>query len=272
MGRRPAREPGAIGELRYYGWNGLTMPWFGLHDEKSAIMAIVPYDGSVGVQWVANYNRNAEIVAREHRPSKDPRILALTPVWDLEATTPETRVNYHVLPGGNHVSMAKRYRRIAEANGLLVTLKEKARQNPDVNKLAGAIYTTTLQEATVSREGVPYLRLLVLGAYRVVNSLVTVRGLAVPAPEETHTGLGNDGSADTREASQIAICNRKGKPMKPLRTCTLLMCIGPLLLTEIGRARAAARTVRTAQATSDPSAGRVPGLGLRETGLHAQSG
>ncbi len=132
---------GAIGELRYYGWNDLTMPWFGIHDDRSAILAVVPYDGSVGVQWTANHNRNEETIARQHRPSTDPRILALTPVWDLPATTPETRVDYHLIPGGDHVAMAKRYRGIAEANGLLVTLEEKARQNPDVRKLAGAIYT-----------------------------------------------------------------------------------------------------------------------------------
>lgn len=130
----------AIGELRYYGWNGLTMPWFGIHDDKSAIMTVVPYDGSVGVQWVANSNRNQQIIDREHRPTDDPRILALTPVWHLAKTTPETAVICHVLPGGNHVTMAKRYRRIADENGLLVTLEEKARKNPDVNKLAGALY------------------------------------------------------------------------------------------------------------------------------------
>jgi hypothetical protein len=127
---------GAQGELRYYNWHGLVMPWFGTHDGRSAVMAVVPYDGSIGVQWIANYN-NAELIAqREFRRSPYPRILSLTPVWH-----PDTRLDYHVLPGGNHVTMAKRYRQIAKRRGLFVSLEEKAKKNPDVAKLKGAVYT-----------------------------------------------------------------------------------------------------------------------------------
>ncbi len=116
------------------------MPWFGTHDERSAVMAVVPYDGSIGMQWIANYNNFQEVARREFRLSDYPRIVALTPVWDLGRTTPKTRLVYHVLPGGDHVTMAKCYRRIARKNGLLVSLEEKARKNPDVRKLKGAMY------------------------------------------------------------------------------------------------------------------------------------
>lgn len=132
---------GAMGELRYYNWDGLVMPWFGVHDDKSAVMAVVPYDGSVGMQWIANYNHYQEEANRQHRRSTYPRILTLTPVWHLASHKPETALTYHVLPGGSHVTMAKRYRQIAAANGLHVSLSEKAKRNPDVNKLKGALYT-----------------------------------------------------------------------------------------------------------------------------------
>ena len=130
----------ATGELRYYDWHGLTMPWFGTHDEKSAAMAVVPYDGSVRMRWIANYN-NAAVIARNHfRRSDYARIVSLIPVWDLNKITSETRVQYRILPGGDHVTMAKHYRAIAKKNGLWVSLKEKARANPDVEKLRGALY------------------------------------------------------------------------------------------------------------------------------------
>ncbi len=130
----------ATGELEYYEWDGLVMPWFGTHDARSAAMAIIPYDGSVRMRWIANYN-NATVIARNHaRRSTYDRIVSLIPVWDLTAVTPETTVQYQILPGGNHVSMAKHYREIAKKNGLWVPLKDKARANSDVERLKGALY------------------------------------------------------------------------------------------------------------------------------------
>ena len=130
----------ATGELRYYEWDGLTMPWFGTHDDRSAVMAIIPYDGSVRMRWIANYN-NSAVIARNHfRRSDFPRIVSLVPIWDLSEITPETTLEYQVLPGGNHVSMAKHYRKIAKQNGLWVSLEKKAEANADVEKLKGALY------------------------------------------------------------------------------------------------------------------------------------
>ncbi|MFZ5833338.1 MAG: hypothetical protein ACOY3P_24880 [Planctomycetota bacterium] len=131
---------GATGELSYYGWHGLVMPWFGTHDQRSAAMAIVPYDGSVRMRWVANYNNAAVIERQQFRRSPYPRVVSLTPVWELKAITPETTVEYEILPGGDHVAMAKHYRKIAKEKGLLVSLREKAKANPNVEKLKGALY------------------------------------------------------------------------------------------------------------------------------------
>lgn len=133
-------SPAATGELAYYDWGGLVMPWFGTHDERSAAMAMIPYDGSVKMRWIANYN-NADIIARQHfRRSSFDRILTLVPIWNLNRITPETTVEYRILPGGNHVSMAKEYRARAKEKGYWVSLKEKAKANPDVDKLRGALY------------------------------------------------------------------------------------------------------------------------------------
>jgi hypothetical protein len=130
----------ATGELRYNQWDGLMMPWFGTHDRRSAAMAIIPYDGSVRMRWIANYN-NADVIARKHfRRSDYARIVSLTPIWDLNTITPKTTLEYRILPGGDHVTMAKHYRKIAKNEGLWVSLREKARKNADVEKLKGALY------------------------------------------------------------------------------------------------------------------------------------
>jgi hypothetical protein len=131
----------AVGELEYYGWHGLTMRWFGTCDDKSAALAVIPEDGSVKLQYIANYNDNVNYVRRHQQYSPWPRILALTPVWRLDKIDANTEVEYHLLPGGDYVTMAKRYKEIAQRTGLWVSLEEKARKNPDVNKLKGAIYT-----------------------------------------------------------------------------------------------------------------------------------
>ena len=102
------------------------MPWFGTHDEHSAAMAIIPYDGSVKMRWIANYN-NADVFAKNHfRRSPFARIVSLIPLWDLDEISPETTVQYQILPGGNHVTMAKHYREIAKRSGLWVSLEAKA--------------------------------------------------------------------------------------------------------------------------------------------------
>ncbi|HPA19461.1 MAG TPA: glycoside hydrolase [Verrucomicrobiae bacterium] len=117
------------------------MPWFGVHDDKSAVMAVVPYDGSVGVEWIANYNDYQEVAQQKHERTTLPRILALTPAWQFPETKPGTEISCFLLPGADHVGMAKRYRRIAIDNGTHVALRDKAKANPDVEKLRGAIYT-----------------------------------------------------------------------------------------------------------------------------------
>lgn len=44
------------------------------------------------------------------------------------------------MPHANHVTMAKRYRSIVRKNGNFVSLREKTKKTPDVNKMVGDIY------------------------------------------------------------------------------------------------------------------------------------
>ncbi|MGQ9488126.1 MAG: glycoside hydrolase [Armatimonadota bacterium] len=66
------------------------------------------------------------------------------------------RIAYHFVAQGGYVALAKAYRNHAKQKGLLVTLREKARRNPNLHKLFGATdvwgvwgvnYTAFVQEA-----------------------------------------------------------------------------------------------------------------------------
>ena len=68
------------------------------------------------------------------------RIVFLDPVWKLDGDVGKMAINYHFIPGGDYVDMAKIYKKEAIKKGYFVTLKDKAARNPNVNKLPGAIY------------------------------------------------------------------------------------------------------------------------------------
>ena len=129
----------AVGELGLYEWLGLSMPWFGIHDDTSAVAVLIPSNQSVGMQYILNYD-DRDRFARQHQETSYPRILALTPVWHLTDEAKGQRLRYHFIPGGDHVDMAKYYRGVAKHRKLFVSLEEKARRVPDVEKMKGSIY------------------------------------------------------------------------------------------------------------------------------------
>lgn len=133
-------NPGAIGRAEVYSWVGLSMPWWGTHSERSAVVGILGPDLGAEMEYVVNSNGQANFFSRKGKWSPYPRILTLSPVWDLQKSVNERRISYHFIPGGDHVDMARRYRATARERGYLITLEEKARQNPEVAKLAGALY------------------------------------------------------------------------------------------------------------------------------------
>ena len=95
----------SLGELGLYAWEGLSMPWFGICAEESAVAAVIPTDKSVRVQYILNYNDKDRINQSQGIESPYPRILALTPVWDVQDLDPARTVRYHFIPRGDHVSV-----------------------------------------------------------------------------------------------------------------------------------------------------------------------
>ncbi|WP_010133898.1 glycoside hydrolase [Ochrovirga pacifica] len=119
--------------------NGLTMPWWGTHNEKSAVVGIV--DKSALPKMFYNINNNGQYLFNSQgKMSPYKRIQFLDPVWDLNRANENKIITYQFIPGGTHVQMAKAYRKQAIKDGYFVSLKEKAKRDPDVNKLQGAIY------------------------------------------------------------------------------------------------------------------------------------
>ncbi|WP_185140155.1 hypothetical protein [Reichenbachiella versicolor] len=119
--------------------NGLTMPWWGTHTEKTAVVGIV--DISARPKMFFNINNNGQyLFNKEGVMSPYKRIEFLDPVWNLNRMNERKLITYEFIPEGTHVEMAKAYRKQAIKDGYFLSLKEKAKRDPDVNKLSGAIY------------------------------------------------------------------------------------------------------------------------------------
>ena len=128
----------ATGMLEFHSWQqGLTMPWFGTHTERSGVMGVLKENPPAQVAYNLNYNGQDRF---RHKVSPYPAILSLSPVWQLEDEGEDRVIRYHFLPEGDHVEMAKRYRGVAKERGYFVSLREKRERNEEVDKLAGAHY------------------------------------------------------------------------------------------------------------------------------------
>lgn len=118
---------------------GLTMPWWGTHNEKSAVVGII--DESAWPKMFYNINNNGQYLFNAKGVmSPYNRIEFLDPVWDLNRKNETRVIRYEFIPKGTHVEMAKAYRKEAIKRGYFVSLKDKAKRDPDVKKLQGAIY------------------------------------------------------------------------------------------------------------------------------------
>jgi hypothetical protein len=130
----------SVGVLDIYSFQGgLSMPWFGTHTESSAVVGILAKQPAAKMEYIIN-NKGQHLLTPKGKMSPYPRILTLSPVWNLQSQQQDRYIEYHFLPGGDHVDMAKCYRGVAKERGYFVSLREKADKNPDVNKLAGALY------------------------------------------------------------------------------------------------------------------------------------
>ncbi len=107
-----------------YGGHGICMAFFGVTDGTRAQMAILetPDDASIRVDRL------------EGR-------LVIVPEWEPQRGQfgYSRRLRYVFFDRGGHVAMAKRYRAYARQIGLLKTLEEKRKFNPNVDLLIGAV-------------------------------------------------------------------------------------------------------------------------------------
>jgi len=107
-----------------YGGHGICMPFWGVTDGKQGYMAIIetPDDASIGIKRID-------------------RKLCIAPEWDPQKGRfgYTRRLRYVFFDKGGHVAICKRYRSYAQKAGLLKTLEQKRKENPDVDLLIGAV-------------------------------------------------------------------------------------------------------------------------------------
>jgi hypothetical protein len=107
-----------------YGGHGICMAFWGVTDDRQGYAAIIetPDDAAIRLLRVD-------------------RRLAIAPEWDSQKGQLgyTRRLRYVFFDQGGHVAIAKRYREYARQSGLLKTLTEKRRENPDVDLLIGAV-------------------------------------------------------------------------------------------------------------------------------------
>ncbi len=130
----------SIGSLALFNnGTGLTMPWWGTYNKKSAVMGIV--DEASRPEMFYNINNNGQYLFNEQgKMSPYQRVAFLDPVWKLDGNDAKLQISYHFIPDGDYVDMAKEYKKEAIKRGHFVSLKKKLERNPNVNKLPGAIY------------------------------------------------------------------------------------------------------------------------------------
>lgn len=116
----------SLPEMNYhlYGGHGLCMGWYGSTDTKRALLTIVETPDDAAVRL----------------PRIDGR-LVLAPQWQPQKAQfgPRRRIRYVLFESGGYVAMCKRYRQYTKDIGLLKTLAEKRQENPNVDKLVGAV-------------------------------------------------------------------------------------------------------------------------------------
>jgi hypothetical protein len=113
-------------DLVLYGGHGLCMPFVGLTSGKDGLIAIAETQDDARVRFTAPNEGKTSTWSFVWEPSRQS--------WWYER---KLRIQW--VPSGRYVGVAKAYRAYAKAHGLLVTLKEKAALNPEVDQLIGAV-------------------------------------------------------------------------------------------------------------------------------------
>jgi len=139
-------EDATVRPLRLVGYSGhgLSMAWFGVTEGGS-----VDADGRPGPGLMAIIETPDDMYVRIDRLGGE--LLLEQPVWQAERGEwgYVRRLRFVLFDDGGYVAQAKRYRQYARALGRLVTLKEKAEVNPNVDRLIGAVNVWTWQNNKV---------------------------------------------------------------------------------------------------------------------------
>lgn len=107
-----------------YGGHGISMSFWGATDGQRGYMAIIetPDDALIRIERIDGK-------------------LCVRPAWESQKGQfgYKRKLRYVFFDKGGHVAMCKRYRSYAGEKGLLKTLQQKRKENPDVDLLIGAV-------------------------------------------------------------------------------------------------------------------------------------
>jgi hypothetical protein len=114
----------ALHRLVAYGGHGICMAFFGATDGTRGWMGVLETPDDAAIKLNRSSGR-----------------LVISPEWDPQKRQfgYARRLRYVFFTEGGHVAIAKRYRAYAKQTGLLKTLEEKRKANPNVDLLAGAV-------------------------------------------------------------------------------------------------------------------------------------
>ncbi len=118
-----------------------TMPFYGARKDGRGYTAIIETTDDFQLEYLINSNFQ-HVFDADGKQSPYIYIACVWPVWLSQKGKLgyERRMRFEFSPNLDYVGMAKAYRKEAIARGHLVTLREKAKARPRINRLAGAPY------------------------------------------------------------------------------------------------------------------------------------
>jgi len=113
--------------ITYFCGGGLSMAWMGVTDRKfeTGYMAILetPYDASL-------------------RTTRENGLITFSPVWlpSMEKFGYSRKITYHFFDKGGYVAQAKTYRNYIWKKNNVISLKEKQKRFPAIDKMIGGVH------------------------------------------------------------------------------------------------------------------------------------
>lgn len=126
----PNNWPVELGQIAFdgrFGTAGAYLPMFAQIKDGQAYLAICETPWNAGYEAVHPAGGPFTEVSVRLEPS-------------LGRMSERRVLKYHFMEGADHVALAKAYRRHAEEEGKILTLAQKALQNPSIHQLAGSFF------------------------------------------------------------------------------------------------------------------------------------